>query len=151
MTRNQITQRVKEIAENHKQIRTFSLGDVVDSLESDNSLSYPVCFVDINSGSISKLEKRTLYTVEIWLCDLVNVNEGAKNNESEVFSDLTSIAEDLFAQFHDPDYSDTWDVATEISLEYFKEKFTDMVGAVKMTVALGSPFLTDRCQVPVIT
>jgi hypothetical protein len=147
MTLNQAIARIKSIAESHKQIHHFYFGDIVEWL-SNGEVTYPACFVDINSATIDKANRQTRYTVELWLADLVNVSKDARENEQEVFSDLISIVEDLTALICSPQFQDDWTVSEVFPLQLYKEKFEDWTAAVKVTLDIATDYLSDECQVP---
>jgi hypothetical protein len=147
MTLNQTVARLKSLALSHKQIESFYYGPIVDFLQ-NGDVKYPACFIEHNSGTVSKTEKQTSHKFTVWFCDLVNVAQDAKGNDDEVESDLTSIAEDYFAMVSSTVYQDTWNVGEEVQLQYYQEKFEDLVGAVAFDLTIGTPFLSNRCQVP---
>ena len=147
MTLNQTVARLKSLALSHKQINTVFYGPIVDALQGGD-ISYPACFIEHNSGVVSKTDKQTSHKFTIWFCDLVNVAQDARENDDEVESDLTSVAEDYFAMVHSTVYQDTWNVSEDIQLTYYQEKFEDLVGAVAFDLTIGTPFLSNRCQVP---
>jgi hypothetical protein len=149
MTLNQVIQRIKKIAEDHKQINSFRFGDVVEWL-SNGEIKYPACFCDLTNSTISRNENQTRHTIEVWFCDLGNVSGESRENEIEVISDLTGIAEDFAALLNYSGYDD-WTVENNFQLQHFKEKFEDWTYAVRMTITVSSFFLDDRCQVPTVS
>lgn len=149
MTLNQVIERLKTLALGHKQINSFREGDLVDILN-ERDIDYPMCLVQILPGSISRTSKQTNFNFAIYLLDLVNVSNDAKSNELEVQSDLTSIAEDMIALINYPGYLDTWTPSNEAQLEYFNEKFEDLVTAARITLTISTRYDANRCQVPTI-
>jgi hypothetical protein len=147
MTLNQVVKRLETLALGHKQINSFREGDLVDVLN-ERDIDYPICLVQILPGSISRTSKQTNFNFAIYFMDLVNVSNNAKSNELEVQSDLTSIAEDIMALITYPDYLDTWTPSNEAQLEYFNEKFEDLVTAARITLTISTRFDANRCQVP---
>jgi hypothetical protein len=146
MTLNQVITRVRTLAESHKQLNGFDFGDVVDFL-SKGDVKYPACYAEMSNSVLNRAERQTTYNFRIWLCDLVNVSDEAKGNELEVQSDLTSIAEDLIAMLTYPGFSD-WDISFVSPIQYYNEKFEDMVSAAAMDVSISVRFNSNRCQVP---
>lgn len=146
MTLNQILIRLERLALSHKQLHHFYFGDVVQWL-ANGDVKYPACFVDVTTGSIDRAERLTSYNFNIMFCDLADVAESAKENEIEVLSDLTSIAEDFKAMLGSTDFEDG-EIADLSQLTFFKEKFEDVVLAVGMTATIQARFENNRCQVP---
>lgn len=148
MTLNQVIARIEAIALSHKQINSFEFGDVVDFLQGLDVV-YPACFLDMSNAVFSKAEKVTTFNFRFWFCDLVNVSEGAKGNELEVQSDLTSTCEDIIALLSSPTYDRTWSISDTSPATFYTEKFEDMVGAISIDISISVRFASDRCQVPV--
>lgn len=146
-TLNQILKRLEKIVRSHKQVNSYYFGDALKRLESGR-VKYTSCFVDFLGSRIDRDSKLTTHSFEILLADLVDVSRAAKDNEVEVFSDLTSIAEDIVAILNHPGFDD-WEISNVASLGYFREKFTDETAAVRMTVDISIPYLANRCQIPI--
>lgn len=142
---NQLLKRLETIALGHRQINHFYFGDPVEWL-SNGEVRYPACFVDVTSSTIA--EKQNRFVVEIWIADLTNVSADARGNETEVMSDLTLIAEDIYSMLRYSGYEDDWTIDETAPLGFFREKFEDWTAAVRMTVGIGINFLSDRCRVP---
>jgi len=147
MTLNNIIQRLEALASGHLQLNSFYYGDVVNFLSRED-ISYPACFADMNTASISKAGKQTTFQFRIWLCDLVNVSENSKDNELDVQSDLMSIAEDLIAMMRYSGWDDTWAIGENSSVQYYTEKFEDLVGALSFNIDISIRYDSNRCQVP---
>jgi len=147
MTLNQVVQRLEQLALSHKQINHFFFGEIVEWL-ANGDLRYPCCFAEVNPSIISKDDHQTIFSFDIWFLDLVNIDIQTSENEIEVMSDLTSIAEDYIAMLNFTDYQNDWTIGTTYQLQYFREKFEDLAIAVKFTVTIGVDNTTDRCQVP---
>lgn len=147
MTLNQVIQKLEELALSHKQVNHFFFGEIVEWL-ANGDIKYPACCVEINPSTISKDDHQTIFNFEIWFLDLVNVDIQAQENEIEVMSDLTSIAEDYIAMLNFSQYQDMWTIGSSYQLEYFREKFEDLTIAVRFKCTIGVDNTTDRCQVP---
>lgn len=147
MTLNQVVSRLEKLASSHKQVNHVYFGDMVEWL-SNGEVLYPAVFIDTAGGAISKDNRATGWDFEVWFCDLANVAENAKGNELEVQSDLTSIAEDYKAMLVFNGYLTDWTVGETSQFSYFKEKFEDIVIAVKMLVHVDTRFDSSRCVVP---
>ena len=147
LTLNQVVKRLEKLALAHKQINHFYVGDAAEWL-ANGEVNYPACFVDFTTGSISKDERHTGWDFNIWFADLANVATDSRTNELEVESDLTSIAIDFKSMLHYTGYQNDWDIGESSQLEYFKEKFEDIVIAVRMSQRIDSITPMDRCVVP---
>lgn len=147
MTLNQVITRLQKIALGHKQIYHCFFGDMVEWLSNGN-VQYPAVFINMNTGSISKDERRQTWVFDIWFCDAADVSAEAKNNEVEVLSDLSSIAADYKAMLVYSEYLNDWTVGETSPLTFYSEKFEDIVIAAQMTVSIDVRFDSNRCQVP---
>ena len=147
MTLNNVVSKLEELALSHQQINYFFFGDIVEWL-AEGDIRYPSCFVEINKSTISKDDKQTKYNFNIWFLDLLNVDTKTNENETDLMSDLTSIAQDYLAMLNFSNYQDFWTISSEYELEYFNEKFEDMIVAVKVNVTIGIDYLSDRCAIP---
>ena len=146
LTLNQVIQRIETLALAHKQINHFFIGDPVEFL-TNGDVRYPACFVELINSRVDRQEKYTTYNFRLWLCDLADVATDSQENEWEVKSDLTSIAEDMVAMLGYTEYRD-WDIFTPGDIQYYTQKFEDLVIAAAMTVSIGVRFDANRCQAP---
>ena len=147
MTLNQVVTRLKLLASSHDQINHVYFGDVAEWL-ANGEVVYPAVFIDTAGGAISKDNRATGWDFDIWFCDLADVAENSRGNELEVQSDLTSIAEDYKAMLVFNGYLTDWTVGEMSAFTYFKEKFEDIVIAVKMSIHVDIRFDSNRCVVP---
>jgi hypothetical protein len=147
LTLNQVIQRVQGLAGSHKQINTFFFGNIIEWL-SNGEVKYPACFVDVNTATLDRTNRQTRYSIEIWLCDLVNVDKDARTNELEVFSDLVQIMMDITAMIYDWNLQDDWTISEVAPAQLMKEKLEDMTAAVMITLEISTDNLNDTCQVP---
>jgi hypothetical protein len=148
MTLNQIIAQLQSLAQSHKQIRTVAVGDIADLL-SNPAILYPALSIDYNQGTIDFPNKQSHFIFQFTLMDLINVSEDARTNEIEVFSDLHSIAADLYALIADYNLQEVWTIDDQVlQVQFAKEKFQDMTGAVMFTIDISTDYLKDVCQVP---
>lgn len=145
MTLNQIINRVKTIALNHKQIRAFHYGDVNDFFDTDEGKSFAVCALQDNGASIGN----NILSVQfvIFLLDLVHIAEDTQANEQDVQSDMLEVAQDLFAEFDFSEYTD-WKVTLDNPVQLVREQQPDYVAGVAMTISIETPRIKDVCAVP---
>lgn len=146
MTLNQVIQRIETLALGHRQINHFFMGDIPEWL-SNGDVRYPACFLQLADGRISRTDKYTYFNFKLWLCDLADVATNSQANEIEVQSDLTSIAEDLIAMIGYSEYRD-WDVTFDSRMQFYTEKFEDIVIGLELDLTIGVRFDANRCQVP---
>jgi hypothetical protein len=69
-----------------------------------------------------------------------------ESNENDVLSDQLLIAQDIVSMMRYPKFD--WDIADNVTLEFFTEKEEDFLAGVKADVTVSFPMLSDRCQVP---
>lgn len=146
LTLNQVIKRIETLALNHRQLNHFFVGDPVEYL-TNGDVRYPACFLELQGSRIDKEARQTIFSFRFWLCDLEDIAIDSSANEIELQSDLTSICEDIVAMLAFTEYTD-WDVFTPGNIQYFKDKFEDLVIAAAMTIEIGVRFDANRCQVP---
>ena len=153
MTLNQVIARLQAIALSHRQIETFYYGNLWEVLNAtEGKVTYPLCIVEHNTSTISAAQRLTSHRFRIYLFDLVNVANDTESNETEVLSDMMSVAEDLVALIKSPIYesgdNDVWLAPGEAAVALFTEKLNDMTAGVAIDIDIASPYPLDRCQVP---
>ena len=146
-TLNQIVQKLQDLALNHKQVKYFYFGNIVESLNGGN-VSYPACFVEMTGATVTTEEDQTKFQFRIWFCDVLNMSEASKENYLELQSDLISITEDMIAMMNSTLLYPFWNVGAVYPLQFAEEQFRDYVMSVSFDVEIGVTFLADRCQVP---
>jgi hypothetical protein len=147
VTLNQIVQKLQDLALNHKQVKYFYYGNIVESLN-NGDVSYPACFVQLAGATVTTEEDLTKYQFRIWFCDVLNISEGAKSNYTELQSDLVSIAEDMIAMINSTLLYGFWTVGTVYPLQFAEEEFRDYVVSVFFDIDISVIYLADRCQIP---
>ena len=141
-TLNQITARLKQIASNHRQVRTVREDDPVNFLQNENKdVEYPVCWFTFNGSQLQ--EKEISYNYVVTLATRVN-NEDY--NEMEAMSDMELITRDIIGQI-DWD-KQPWDFDRNVTFEFFREDYEDNLAGVVFQVNLSVPFNYDVCDVP---
>lgn len=148
MTLNQVIQRIKSLAESHKQIRSVTCGDIMELVQATSTL-YPALNFDYSTGVIDWQNKQTFVSFQFQVLDLINVAEDTRTNEAEVLSDLLSIAQDMYAMISDYALQDDWTISEQVQIQFGKEKFQDMVGAVMFTIQISTDYDKNVCQVPI--
>lgn len=160
-----LSQDLKEIANRHKMINSFGIGDLKqlnyylqlntnDDLEKEDnednkSPKYPLVFVVPQQ---SNRDRRTItYNFNVIVADILNQDY---SNEIDVWSDTLQIAEDILAQFgygvddNSGNYYDKYDISTPVSIIPFSESFDDFVSGwnLQLSIVVDSPL--DRCIAP---
>ncbi len=146
MTLNQVINRIKILAQAHKQIRNFYCGNVVDFL-TDKKTSYPSFFLQDLPGNIDPLGKQVTMNFRIFLLDLVHVSADTKQNEQDVQSDMLSVAMDLVAQIDYSGYND-WKIASSVPSQFVTEDMDDMVAGITADISIVTPWDKNVCAVP---
>ena len=152
LTLNQILARLRLLAESHDQLNTFYFGDPHEFDEPSEGVHedniYPACFVQSQPGTIDRTQHLINYNFRIYFYDLVKVSEGTENNESEVLSDMSSVAQDFLAMLMSSTYQRDWIINDKVNFQLETEKLNDMAAGLFIDVQIGVDFLADRCQVP---
>ena len=88
-TYNNVIDTLKSIGDKHLMIKKVESGDLWD-MDLEKNTKYPLMF--INPESVSANTNTLLYTFQIFICDLVMVDD---SNEQEILSDTLQIALDI--------------------------------------------------------
>jgi len=144
LTLNQINNRLRTLALSHDQINSFYFGDPWEFDQSD--IAYPACFCELTPGSISRSEHMQRYNVRLYFLDRVLVSTDTEGNETEVLSDMSSVAADFMAMLMY--YEDDWEIENTGVLTPVTEAINDMAAGCILEAGINVDFLADRCQVP---
>lgn len=147
LTLNQIVSRLRTLALSHKQLNSFYFGDVPE-FDANGDIIYPACFAEQQPGSVNRTEKQQRFNMRLFFVDLVNVSQDTEGNETEVLSDMTSVANDFLAMLMYSEYEDDWLIADSAIISPITESLGDMVAGVILEVGILVDYLADRCQVP---
>jgi hypothetical protein len=147
LTLKQIISRLEELALSHLQVNHFFCG-AADEFLDDADVVYPAIFAELKpDNSINLTNRVTNYNFTFYVLDLLDVSDNALQNQWEISSDLTQIAQDYLAMLYDTSYTD-WDINDSYNIEIKKYQLQDLCGGIKVDVTIGSKFDADRCQVP---
>lgn len=146
LTLNQIVRRIKLIVLAHQQIRNFYYGAPVDFL-TDQTTRYPSAFLTDVPAAVDLSQKTLTIGFRLFLLDLVNVSQNAKENELDVQSDMLSIALDLIAEFDLGVYTD-WKPAINSPVTLVREQDNDLVAGAMLDFSILVPYDRDACVVP---
>lgn len=148
LTLNQVVQRLQLLALSHKQIKWFYVGDFWEFDSQEKTIDYPACFVEMMPGVIDRTNHQQRFNFKVWLLDLVKVVKDTEGNETEVISDMSSVAADFAAMLMSSTYQDDWEIAVESVVTPVTEQLGDMTAGVTLEIGIMVEFAADRCQVP---
>jgi len=146
-TLNQIVARIQSLALNHKQVKYFYFGNMIEVLNGAD-LVYPACFVEMIGATVSTQDDQTHYQFRIWFADVLNISDGARENYLELQSDLMLIAEDMISMMNSTILYDYWTINETYPIQFAEEQLRDYVMTVSFDVEIAITYLADRCIVP---
>lgn len=146
MTLNQVIKRCRQIAEAHKQVKSFYYG-IPNDEDAEQTLRYPAVFLFDSPGTYDISGKMLTLGFRMDLADLVHVSENSKQNEQDVISDMLSVAGDLLAEFNHSSFTD-WKVSASNTAEPFRENRGDLLAGITISFSISTPFTSDTCVVP---
>ena len=142
-TLNQIINELKEIAKQHYQINSFTVG-TLDDFATSGDTRYPAMWVSYENAAIA--QRTESYTLSIWIVDRVKKD---RSNLIEVHSDCKSILNDIKAQMTNPVYG--WSLTQDWNYQAVFEPFMeDEVAGWFADITITQPFSNDSCQIPFI-
>jgi len=144
---NQLVSRLRSLAMAHKKIRFFYFGDPHE-FTFNGDVTYAACFIELLPGSNNSDTKLKTFNIRAYFLDLVGVSEKTEQNETEVLSDMSLIADDYVGVLRAAEYQDDWEVSASSSFTPHTEFLEDMVAGVSIEIGIEVEFLSDRCQVP---
>ena len=147
LTLNQVIARIETLALSHKQIRSFYFGEVPE-FDANGEIVYPACFLEQQPGSIDRVEKLQKFAFRLYLVDLVPESTASEENETDVLSDMHSVAADMMAMLMYSEYEDDWLITETAPVTPVTESLGDLVAGAYVDIEVGVDFLADRCQVP---
>ena len=147
LTLKQVIKRLQDLALSHKQINHYFLGDFNEFLDNEDVI-YPACFAEINrNGNISLSDRLVKYQFTFYFFDLLDIANNSLQNEWEVKSDMSSVAQDFIAMLNYNGFS--WVLNTDYSMKINDYQLQDLTAGVSITVQIGLRFDANKCQVPI--
>jgi hypothetical protein len=140
MTIKEVKNLLNNLANDHKQINDFGWGDVWELGES-KSITYPLMYCTIENSNVSG--KTFNLSLSIIFADLVFADE---KNEDDVISDQMLVCQDIIAQLRSDTFGFT--LGNTVNINFFTERFSDLVAGVQASITLALPYVADRCAVP---
>lgn len=147
LTLNQILKRIETLALSHEQINSFYFGGK-EEFDVNGDIDYPACFCEEMPGRIDRAAHLQIFNFRIYLLDRVLVSENTEGNETEVLSDMASVAADIMAMLMSYEYQDEWVISDVANRTSVTEELGDMVAGSIIEVGVGVEFIADRCSVP---
>lgn len=147
LTLNQIVDRIRTLALSHLQLRSFYFGDVPE-FDANGEIVYAACFLEQLPGSIDRVEHLQRFVFRMYLVDLVPESTKSEENETEVLSDMSSVAADMLAMLMDTATQFDWLIKDTTGVTPVTESLGDLVAGVFMDIEIAVDFLADRCWVP---
>jgi len=143
MTLSNLINQIKTLSESHPMIKTFGEGDIYDYVDNGGEIQYPVLWVVVqpsnyNRGSMS-------YNLLMLFADLLIED---KSNVLQLQSDQLQVALDFIAKFK-LDKAYNFNVADNVSIEFFEERFDDFTAGVTAQIQINAPLPLNYCQIPV--
>jgi hypothetical protein len=146
MTLNAIIKRIRSITLAHSQVRTFGRGLVTDYL-TDKETKYPAVFLQNIAGNINLSKHASTINFRMFVVDLVHQSEETKDNETDVHSDMISIAMDILSQMNHGNYND-WSLSADNNLQLLVETDNDMFAGIYVDFSLRFLYNQDLCAIP---
>lgn len=147
LTLNQIVSRLRSLALSHLQVNSFYFGDVPE-FDANGEIDYAACFVEQQPGNVNRIERQQRFSFKVYFVDRVGVSQDTERNETEVLSDMSSVASDFLAMLMAHEYEADWMIEPTSQVTPVTESLGDMVAGVFIEIGILVDFLADRCQVP---
>lgn len=148
MTLNQIIARVRSLALSHQQIKWFYFGDPWE-FDTNGEIDYAACFLEwVPPGVLDRSEHLQRFNFRMYFLNLVRVASGTETDETEVLSDMSSVAADMLALLMNSEYQYDWVISASNNFTPVTEALGDMAAGVYVDVGISVDFFADRCQVP---
>lgn len=147
MTLNQIIARVRTLALSHLQINSFYFG-ALPEFDANGEINYAGCFLEQRPGSINRAERTQQFNFRVYFLDLVPESTNSEENETDVMSDMHSVAADFMAMLNYTEYQDDWWIEDGSSVVPVEEGLSDLVAGCYMDFTINTEYAADRCQVP---
>lgn len=147
LTLNQTIARIRTLALSHLQINSFYFG-ALPEFDTNGEINYAACFLEQRPGSIDRSERKQSFNFRIYFLDLVPESTNSEENETDVLSDMHSVAADFMAMLNYSEYQDDWWIEDGSSLVPVDETLNDLVAGVYMEFTVNTEYAADRCQIP---
>ena len=162
LTYKNIVNDFEQLVKEHMQLKSFGSGDVnqliywtqqIDGKDNDedNAPVYPILYLIPNT--VTRGEQEISYSFNVIIADIMDTKT-SYNIQTQLWSDLLQIAEDVLAQFkysvstYQGDYEAKYDIEFPATLTPFNEQYDDnLVGwNMDINIVLDNPL--NRCIAP---
>ena len=147
MTLNEVISQLRTLALSHKQINSFYFGTVPE-FDANGEIDYAACFLEIQPGIINRAERTQRFNFRVYFVDLVPEATDTEENETEVLSDMHSVAADFMAMLNAFDYQDDWWIDDSSPVTPVEESLGDLVAGCYLDIGVNTEYDANRCQVP---
>lgn len=148
LTLGQVLRRLESLARSHKQINTVLVVDYDEALD-QQTLVYPACVIELQKDGhkVSLQEKLTTYRIKVYFFDLLDTATNSLENEIDIKSELSSIAQDFHAMLGYHEYQYDWVIgAANFSIANYQ--LLDLCVGASIDLGIGTWYDGNRCQVP---
>lgn len=143
MTLNQIIAEIKKFAANHAMINDVGVGDLPE-IGASKDQGYALLWVYYNTANMTG--NAQVIPMRIILMDKIDQE---KSIEQEVHSDMLQVAQDFIAHFKNNPVFVTLDITGDPTMQFFTDRFTDLVAGVDLNVNFKDLKPYDRCIIPI--
>ena len=140
-TYNNVIDALKSIGDKHLMIKKVESGDLWD-MDLEKNTKYPLMF--INPDSVSANTNTLLYTFQIFICDLVMVDD---SNEQEILSDTLQIALDIITLIKEEQHEGLY-TKEDFDIEPFTERFDNALAGWVFTLPIEVTNDYQTCNIP---
>lgn len=148
MTLNQVIQRIKILANAHKQLKYFGKPASITDALNDKTVLYPACLsLAIPGSNIDVVSKTVTFSFRLFFLDVINTSSDALLNEQDVQSDMLSIGMDFLAQMDFSAYTD-WRINAASPVVFVTDSENDRVAGITVDVNIVTPWDKNICAVP---
>jgi len=150
------------LAKNHKQINSFSTGDITQLVSwtqqidgKDNTTNaapvYPIMYVI--PSDITRGEQEIVYGFNVIIADIMDTKT-SYDIQTELWSDTLQIAEDVLAQFKysvtsaQGDYETKYDIESPTTITPFNEAYDDNLVGMNLSISIVIDSPLNRCMAP---
>lgn len=144
MTLNQIIAEIKKFASQHAMINDVGVGDLAE-IGASKDQKYALLWVYYNT--VNMTGNAQVIPFRVILMDLIDQE---KSLEVEVHSNMLQVAQDFIAHFRgNPEFA-TLDVTGDPTIQFFTDRFTDLVAGVDLNINFKDLKPYDRCVIPTV-
>jgi hypothetical protein len=143
MTLFQLVNLLKQISQNHSQVKTFGEGDIYDYVDNGGEIVYPVCWLQVEQSQYN-LDGVMNYNVLLIFADLLLED---KSNRLQIQSDQLQVMVDYLSELklNNNLYTNILDSA---NWETFQERFDDFTAGVSVRFTITDPYPLNYCDIP---